>query len=481
MSKEILINVEPQQTAVAVIGEDKKLEEFYIERRQEKTTVGNIYKGKVDAVVPSLNAAFVDIGYEKKGFLYLSKDDYDSDSLESTPDNLALEVKKGQELMVQVVKEAYGTKGARISNHISLPGRYLVLMPQDRSLGVSRRIEDEAERKRLKMILNQLRLPKDIGFIARTAAGGRTKQQLAMDAHFLFKLWQRIKKAARHRHAPNLIYEEYDLIFRVIRDSFTEEVSRLIVDSKEDFRRIHKFVRSYLRHLTSKVEFYRGDDLFLSKGVEGQIHRIFENKVFLKSGAYIIIEPTEGLVVVDVNSGSYKRRLSPEESAFRVNRDAAREIARQLRLRDLGGIIVIDFIDMEQERHRKEIFNTLKRELSSDRAKYDIIGISKFGLVEMTRERIHKTVHALSYQDCPYCQGRGKVKSPLTMSIYALKELKRYLNANRVKEVKVALNPAVVSFIMQDRRILHVIERKFRARIELISNPTLHIEEIKIS
>ncbi len=479
MSKEILINVEPQQTAAAVV-KDGQLEEFYIERRQEKTIVGNIYKGRIETVVPSLNAAFVDVGQDKKSFLYLSKDEWEVEPLESKAENPPLEVKRGQELLVQVVKEAYGTKGARISNHISLPGRYLVLMPQDRRLGISRRIEAESERNRLKQILQELRLPKDIGFIVRTAANGKTKQQLRMDAHFLLKLWKRIKRTARFRSAPSLVYEEYDLTLRIIRDSFTEEVSRLVIDSKREYHRIHKFISSFLRHLKSRVEFYQGDDLFLEKGIQGKIHKIFENKIYLKSGAYIVIEPTEGLVVVDVNSGGFKKRLSPEESAFKVNIEAAREIARQLRLRDLGGIIVIDFIDMERDKHRWEIFNTLKKELSNDRAKYDVLGISKFGLVEMTRERIHRTVQALSYQDCPYCQGRGKVKSPLTISIYALKELKRYLKARRVRHAKLALNPTVASFILQDKNTLRTIEHQFHTTVELVSNPTFHLEQIKI-
>lgn len=481
MKKEILVNVEPQQVAVAITDQEGKLEEFYIERPQEKTVVGNIYKGKVDTVIPSLNAAFVNFGFDKKGFLYLSKEEHEFEPGETKDKDLSFEVKKGQDILVQVVKEAFGTKGARISSEISLPGRYLVLMPQDHRLGVSRRIEDEAERVRLKGILQDLKLPKGLGFIVRTAASGKTKQQLKIDARFLLKMWSRITKVARYRQAPSLIYEEYDLILRVVRDSFTEDVSRLIIDSKTEYRRVLKFVRSFLRHLCGRIELYRGEDLFLNKNIQGQINKIFEKKIFLKSGAYIVIEPTEGLVVVDVNSGGFKKKLSPEESAFRVNREAAKEIAHQLRLRDLGGIIVIDFIDMEKEGHRKEILHTLKKELNLDRAKYDVLGISKFGLVEMTRERIHKTIHAVSYQDCPYCQGRGKIKSPLTMSIYALKELRRYLKSHRLRSVKLTLNPSVASFILQDRRVLHVLERKFRSKIELISNPALHIEDLKIS
>lgn len=463
------------------ILKDGQLEEFYIEQPQEKTTVGSIYKGRIEAIVPSLNAAFVDVGFEKKSFLYLSRDERESEVTEGKKDTQLPELKKGQEVLVQVVKEAFGTKGARISTEISLPGRYLVLMPQEQHIGISRRIEDENERNRLRQILTELRLPKDVGFIVRTVASGKTRQQLSIDAHFLLKLWSKIKKIARFKPVPSLVYEEYDLTLRVIRDSFTEDIEHLIIDSKDAYHRVHKFVRAFLRHLAGRIVLYRGDDLFLDKGIENQIHKIFENKVFLKSGAYLVIEPTEGLVVVDVNSGSFKKRLSPEESAFKVNMEAAVEVARQLRLRDLGGIIVIDFIDMEKEAHRRQVLNVLKTELSHDRAKYDILGISKFGLVEMTRERIHKTVQALSYQNCPYCQGRGKVKSPITMSMYAIKELRRYLKTHRKNLVKLILHPEVAALVLADRKTLQLNERKFRTKIELISNPALKLEDIEIN
>lgn len=479
MIKEILINVEPKQRTVAITS-DGKLEEFYIELPHEKNIVGNIYKGKIDAVVPSLNAAFVDMGFEKKSFLYLSKDEVELESFDNHKENRKLELKKGDVVLVQVVKEAWGTKGPRVSSEISLPGRYLVLMPQDRHIGISRRIEDENERIRLKKLMDELRLPKDIGFIVRTAAEGKTKQQLRIDAHFLLKLWKNVERKTRYATCPSLVYEEYDLVLRVIRDYFTEDVSRLIIDSKDEHRRIYKFTHTFLRHLAKRIELYNGQDLLLEKGVESQIQKIFENKIFLKSGAYIVIEPTEGLVVVDVNSGSFKKRLKQEETAFKVNVEAAREIARQLRLRDLGGIVVIDFIDMEKEGHRRELLNILKKELSADRAKYDILGISKFGVVEMTRERVYKTVQALSYQDCPYCRGRGRIRSPVTMSIYALKTLRRHLNTNRPTEVMLTVNPEVASVILQDRQQLNMIERKFRTKISLLSDPTFHIEEIKI-
>jgi len=491
MAREILINVESKEKRAAVVS-DGRLEEFYVERPQDKTIVGNIYKGKIEAVLPSIGAAFVNIGLSKNGFLYLSEIEDTFDSLELPEDinrgkkknekkySVSQNIKKGQEVLVQVVKEAFGTKGPRLSCHIGIAGRYIVLMPQDERVGVSRRVEDD-ERRRLKTIFSELNLPKDVGFIVRTAACGKTKQELFRDAQFLLKLWQRIKRAIQTAKAPDSVYAEYDLSLRVIRDSFTEDVSKLIVDSKAEYYRIKHFMRTFLNYLSGKLELYRGEDLFEAKGIEQQINRIFESKIYLKSKAYIIIEPTEGLVVIDVNSGGFRKIADQEESAFKVNCEAALEVARQLRLRDLGGIIVIDFIDMLKESHRRELLNILKVALAVDRAKYDILGISKFGLVEMTRERIHNTVEMLSYQPCPHCQGKGKVKSPLTMSIYAFRELRKYLSGKRLMQVNLTLNPAIIDEILKDKESLRFIERKFKTRINLISEPSLNIEEIKIS
>ena len=480
MHKEILINADLPEKRIAIIA-DGQLEEFYIEQPGDKTIVGNIYKGRIEAVVPSLNAAFVDIGQSKKGFLYLSEIEYSTyePTAEAKP-AIPLKLKKGDEVLVQVVKEAFGTKGPRISGNIGLAGRYLVLVSQNTHWGISRRIEDEKERKRLKAILKGLRLPKNVGFIVRTAAVNRSARELVRDARFLFKLWSRIKKASTHHPAPNLVYEECDLILRIIRDSFTEEVSQVIVDSKSEYRRIQSFMRTFERHLARRIQFYKGPDLFFDRNIEKQINKIFERFVYLKSKGYIVIEPTEGLVVIDVNSGGFKKNLSPEEAAFRINAEAAVEVARQLRLRDLGGIIVVDFIDMEKEKHRREISNIMNHQLSKDRAKYDCLDISKFGLVQLTRERVHNTVQAQTYQACPYCQGRGKIKSEMTLCILAFRQLKRHLQSSRPSEVSLSLNPAVGSLMERHRDSLRNLEHKFYVKINLTSNPTQHLEEIKI-
>ncbi|MDP2941099.1 MAG: Rne/Rng family ribonuclease [Candidatus Omnitrophota bacterium] len=480
MAKEILINVDPQEKRAAVVS-DGRLEEFYIERPQDKTIVGNIYKGRIEAALPSIGAAFVDIGLPKKGFLYLSEIESAFEAADTPRSSPGREIKKGEEVLVQVVKETFGTKGPRLSTHIGIAGRYLVLMPLDNQVGISRRIDNDEERRRLRQVFQELKLPKDVGFIVRTAALGKSKLELGRDAQFLYKLWKRLEKSVQEKKAPSLIYEEYDLTLRTIRDSFSEDVSKLIVDSKPEYYRIQHFMRTFMGYLRNKVELYRGDDLFTDKDIERQISKIFESKVYMKSKAYIIIEPTEGLVVIDVNSGGFKKKTNQEEMAFKVNCESAAEIARQLALRDLGGIIVIDFIDMERESHRREVLNILKGALSLDKAKYDILGISKFGVVEMTRERIHQTVQALSFQSCPYCQGKGRVRSAVTLAIYALKELKRYLKNKPAKTVNLTLAPTVIEEIMKDKENLMAIERQFRAKVNLISSATCHQEELKIS
>jgi ribonuclease G len=480
MSKEILINSETQEKRVAIV-QDGQLLEFHIERPQDRTIVGNIYKGRIEAVMPSIGAAFVDIGLVKNGFLYLSEIESAYESIEAPQQTPIKEVKKGQEVLVQVVKESFGTKGPRLSTQIGLAGRYLVIMPLEKQGGISRRIENEAERRRLRDIFKRLKLPDPVGFIVRTAASGRSEQELIRDAQFLYKLWKRLEKIAQEKKAPALVYEEYDLPLRAIRDSFTEDVTKLIVDSKPEFYRIQHFMRTFLSYLSRKVELYRGDDLFGAKDVEKQINRIFDSHVYMKSKAYLIIEPTEGLVVIDVNSGGFKKKVNQEDMAFKVNAEAAVEIARQLVLRDLGGIIVIDFIDMEREGHRRELLNILKNALSGDRAKYDILGISKFGIVEMTRERIHKTVQMLSFHPCPYCKGKGKLRSPQTLGIFALKELKRYLKGKTLKQASVTLAPPVIDEILKDKEALRAIEHKYRVKINLISNPAAHLEDIKIA
>lgn len=482
MPKEILINIEPQQIQVA-ITKDSRLEEFYLEQPQYKTVVGNIYKGKIESVHPEIGAAFVDIGLAKNGFLYLSEAPLDLDSLEPAKEKKPLEFKVGQEVLVQVTKEPYGTKGARLTTNVSIAARNLVIMPQDNLIGVSRRIDDADERKRLLGILRELRLPSDKGFIVRTAAYGATKKDLIRDFRFLIKLWLRIERIVKKSHPPSLIYEEYDLVFRTIRDCFTDDVSKLIIDSKIGYKRAIHFMKSFYREAIRKIEFYNKDIPLLEyKNLDKEIPKIYEKKVYLKSGAYIVIEQTEGLAVIDVNSGKFKKRIGQEDMAYLVNLEAMFEIVRQIRLRDLGGIIVVDFIDMERYHHRQEIFKKLKNAFMEDRAKTDILEMSKIGLVQMTRERVHRTPESLFFQDCPHCQGKGKIKSIISICVNALQILKKEIKNIQKREVFITLNPSVSEiFFKENRAYLVELERRFRKKIFISQDPSFFIDQVKIA
>ena len=429
MPKEILVNIKEGETRVS-ITDNGVLDDFYIERDTEDTLLGNIYKGRVESILPSINAAFVNIGQEKNGFLYLT--DIVSPLVEEELpgarkflDNIfhrkkeqkkkqpeARPLAKGDEVIVQVVKEPFGTKGARLTSHVSLPGRFIVFMPYDKHLGVSKRIETAPDRQRLREILKDLDFAKNSGFIIRTVALEKGKKEIVRDAKFLFEVWQKIKKQSEEKQAPALLYKEYDLVWRIVRDFLREDVSSIIVDSQETFHRIRKFVHTMIgNEMINRIQYYRGEaPIFDAKNVTKQLNKIYEPKVYLKSGAYIVIEPTEGLTVVDVNSGRFKVNASPEDAAFMVNMEAASEVARQLRLRDLGGIIVIDFIDMNREGHKRQVLQALEKALEKDHAKTELTRISQLGLLEMTRARTGKTIQSMSFEACPYCGGRGQVK-----------------------------------------------------------------------
>lgn len=433
MSKEILISKDDGRTSVAVI-ENNVLEDFHIEYENRQSILGNIYKGKVESILPSINGAFVNIGQERNGFLYLTDADNPlieeeaepsrgllqrilnpTPVIETTPKQRSkneLPLKEGQEILVQVVKDPFAKKGARLTTHISLAGRFIVFMPFDRHHGISKKIADQQERRRLREVLTELKFAKTGGFIIRTVSIGRTKKELIRDAKFIYKIWQQISKLAEKKQAPALIYKEFDLIWKVVRDYLRDNVDKLTIDSVEDYDKVQKFVANLIgKDHVKKIHCYRGHkSLFESKGVSRQLERMYDTRVHLKNGAHIVIEPTEGLTVVDVNSGKFKMKGTPEEAAFVVNMASAVEIARQLRLRDVGGIIVIDFIDMNRESNKRKVLECLKLELSKDHAKTEVNRITSLGLVEMTRARTGKTLEALSFQHCPYCNGRGKVR-----------------------------------------------------------------------
>jgi ribonuclease G len=439
--KEILIHVTQDERRVAVLS-GGKLDDFYIELERHQSMLGNIYKGKVESILPSINGAFVNIGQEKNGFLYLTDADnpflQDIEKIEQEPSaaqkliNLflpksggketavaetkkkpePLPLKKDQEVLVQVVKDPFGTKGPRLTTHISLAGRFVVYMPMDQHNGISKKIEKPEERHRLREILKGFNFYKSGGFIVRTASVEQGDKEITRDAKFLTAMWDRIRNLSKQKQAPALVYKEYDLIWKVVRDLLKDEVDNLIIDSHDEYIKLRKFAETLIgKEAVDKIHYHQGpQSLFKTKNIEQELEKIYESKVYLKSGAYIVIEPTEGLIVVDVNSGRFKTKGTPEDAAFAVNMEAAPEIARQLRLRDLGGIIVIDFIDMNREDHKRKVLQNLREELAKDHAKTEVNRISQLGLVEMTRARTGKTVESLKFHACPYCEGRGRVK-----------------------------------------------------------------------
>ncbi len=499
MSKEILINVEPKERRVAVL-ENKVLEEFFVERTHNIHFLGNIYKGKVSAVVPGIQAAFVDIGMEKNGFLYVSDlggvglDEDELTQVES--EGVALTHKKrgralpsiseslkvGDEIMVQVVKEPLGTKGARLTTHISLPGRYLVLMPGDSHVGVSKRIQDLQERDRLKKLFAELELPPGVGFIVRTAGVGKGKKEFASDVRYLVSCWKRIQEKGKRGQAPSLLHEEYDLTLRVVRDNFTEEIDKLVIDSLTEYKKVIRFVRSLMPHLTHRVELYQGKQSLYEKwGIERELDGIYNRRVSLKCGGYLIIEQTESLVAIDVNSGRFTGKHNLEETVFKVNMEAAQEVARQLRLRDIGGIIIIDFIDMEVADHRRKLYKALEEVLRKDRAKTNILTLSDIGLIEMTRQRVRKSLESEAYQTCPYCRGRGSVKSVATMAIEVLRQIKKFAKETGNREVQVNISSTVATQLLNDDRIaLAELENQTRCRVVIQGVNEYHLEEVRI-
>ena len=496
--KEIFISTDPQETRVAVTQEHR-LEEFYVERASDTRMVGSLYKGRVTSVVPGIGAAFVDIGLGKNGFLYVA------DIVEPAPEEDAIlegeaseergprapyrrsrieeVVKVNQELLVQVVKEPFGTKGARLTTHLSLPGRYMVLMCNDARLGISKRIEDPQERSRLRAILTKLRFSQEAGLIIRTAGTGKGEKEFARDVRYLSKLYQGIKRQAARSKAPACVYQEYDLAQRVIRDSFTEDVHRIVVDAKSTFHRLRGFLQTLIPGVRVRLESYHGEEpLFEQAGLDEQIAGLFDKRVQLPSGGSIIVEPTESLVAIDVNTAKFTGRRNLEETAFQVDKEAAVEVARQLRLRDIGGIVVIDFIDLEVPAHRHELVKVLEDAMSRDRAKTNLISFSEICVAELTRQRMRRSVETVSYQSCPYCGGRGSVKSAVTMAIEAIRQAKRALKHASHKTLELLVHPQVAMRLLQeDRPGLSALEAQTKSKILVLSDPSLHFEQVKLN
>jgi ribonuclease G len=507
MGSEILIDTTSHETRVALL-ENSSVTELYVEREKDKGIVGNIYKGIVTKILPGMQAAFVDMGLRRAGFLYVADvEAFDGgESLEKLVEDEPAEedekllaekrrpgrrlldspieelLQEGQEILVQVSKEPIGTKGARLTSYITLPGRYLVFMPMVDHIGVSRRIVNEEERQRLKDIVREAKQP-GVGFIVRTVSEGVDRQELHSDMAFLSKLWEDVQKKAAALPAPALVHPDLNIILRTVRDLFTSEVDCLILENSHDYETCLEFVRSYLPHLQPKIQLHQGKEpIFEAYGIELEIERALGRKIWLKSGGYIVIDQTEALVAVDVNTGRFVGKRNPEETILQTNLEAIKEIVYQLRLRNIGGIIIIDFIDMEREESREKVYNALLNALRSDRSRTRISKISELGLVEMTRKRVRESLGRVLCRPCPYCDGSGTIKSAATICYEILREIRRAATTSQKRrKIMIRLHPVVADLLLEEEGgFLESLEEVFQKQIIIKGDYDLHEEQYEV-
>ena len=460
MTAEILINISPREARAALV-ENGVLQEIFLERANRRGLISNIYKGRVSRVLPGMQAAFVDIGLERTAFLHASDIVHPAIGENGNPDEPVDEgrtadiqtlVSEGGEILVQVLKDPLGTKGARLTTFITIPSRYLVYMPKGRGVGISARIEDESERHRLREAANMfVRADEPGGYIVRTAAEGATPDALRADMMFLQKLWSVLSQKAAGTRPGNLVHEDLPLPVRVMRDVVSSGIEHISVDQPEAHQRMIEFARTFMPEMVERIELYRGDrPIFDLYGVEEEIQKSLERKVPLKSGGYLIFDQTESMTTIDVNTGAYVGQRSLEETIFRTNLEAAVAIARQLRLRNLGGIIIIDFIDMEEEEHRKQVLQALEKSLSADHAKNHISSVSPLGLVEMTRKRTRESLEHMLCSACPTCEGRGFVKTTETVCYEIFREILRQSRQFQFQELMVLAHQDVIERLLDE-------------------------------
>lgn len=449
MDAEILMNVTPTETRVAVV-ENGVLQEIFIERTNHVGIVGNIYKGKVVRVLPGMQAAFVEIGLDRTAFIHVGELGGDA----STPINQILH--EGQSIVVQVTKDPISTKGARLTSELSIPSRYLVYMPKTDHIGVSQRIEDESERERLKALVNKCLQDEGFadqgaGYILRTAAEGVGEEEILADIRYLQRLWRKLEERIKECSAPVIIYSELPLSLRSLRDYVRPEVSKVLVDSRETFQRIEQFAQQYIPEIESLIEYYQGPrPIFELYSVEDEIQRALEQKVPLKSGGYLVIDQTEAMTTIDVNTGGFVGRKNLEETIFKTNLEAATAIGRQLRLRNLGGIVILDFIDMTDTEHQRQVLRMLEKVLEKDHTKTKISGVSGLGLVEMTRKRTRESLEQMLMESCPHCDGRGSVKTAETICYEIFRELLREERAYGAGTYLILASQAVVDRLLDE-------------------------------
>ncbi|WP_420473158.1 ribonuclease G [Noviherbaspirillum sp. ST9] len=453
MSEDILINITPQETRVALILQGA-VQELHIERTLSRGLAGNVYLGKVVRVLPGMQSAFIDIGLERAAFLHVA-DIWEArphDNSNTMPAPIEKLLYDGQSVMVQVIKDPIGTKGARLSTQISIAGRMLVYLPQDSHIGISQRIENEADREALKSKVQKLLPPEEKGgFIIRTMAEDASDADLQMDVDYLRKTWANITQQARTRPAPTLLYQDLNLAQRVLRDFVNDNTSTIQVDSRENFQKLQEFGNAYTPSVLAKLVHYTGErPLFDLYGVEEEIQRALGRRVDLKSGGYLIIDQTEAMTTIDVNTGSYVTGRNFDDTIFKTNLEAAHAIARQLRLRNLGGIIILDFIDMENVEHRNAVLAELNKALSRDRTKVSVSGFSQLGLVEMTRKRTRESLAHILCEVCPACAGKGQVKTARTVCYEILRELLREAKQFNPREFRILASQVVVDMFLEE-------------------------------
>lgn len=487
MKKEIIINSSLHEVRVGML-EDGEVVELLVERADSKRIVGNVYKGKVTSVKPGLQAAFVDIGLERAGFLHASDLDHDDEEDDGGRRNrnrkipdIGTVLKPGDDIIVQVTKEPISTKGPRLTADISLPGRYLVMMPKGRHVGVSRKIDDRKERTRLKQLLQNCR-PEQGAFIIRTAATAAADKAVEADVKYLSDLFGAIDENNRTAQAPALIHEDVGMVVGLIRDIFKEDTSRLIIDDKDDYDRLISYVRNFAPELKDRIQLYKGDlPIFDHYEIEAEIRKTLDKRVWMKKGGYLIIEQTEALVSIDVNTGRFTGRRNQEETILQTNLLAAKEVARQLRLRDLGGIIVVDFIDMESEANRKRLFNEMRTHLKRDRARHKVFPVSGLGLVELSRQRVRPSLESQLSVDCPYCSGVGKVLSMETMSSKIERLIHRIAIVTKEKRLQIQANPVLALYMLEERpEQFRELCRTFSIDVNVLDDPTLHVENFRV-
>ena len=508
MSKKIIINARPYDTRIALL-EDGVVAELYSERKTFQDLIGNIYVGKIARVLPGMQAAFVDIGLERAAFLYVSDvhrdmlnieqsifddlkedDDFDLQELDDfeSPQHGLLHfhiedlLREGQHIMVQVAKEPRGEKGARLTTYISIPGRYLVLMPKVDHIGISRLIKDKAERERLKEIIHKLR-PTNFGFIVRTNGEDASEETLRSEMDFLLKLWEGILEKSENHFIPGLIHKDLQASLRAVRDMFSRGVEQLIIDSEDEYIKVTEFAETFAPTLKYAIENYEGKEPIFDKfGIENEISQTLEPSVPLKSGGHIVIERTEALTAIDVNTGRYVGKTNLEETILKTNLEAAKEIAHQLRLRNIGGLIVIDFISMEESQNKEGVYTTLQKALENDRAKTNALPMSDLGLIEMTRKRTRPSLSSLLTETCSRCEGVGRVKSKKTLCYEIFREVEREcLISEEKSDIFVSVSPPIGNLIEEgEKEAKEALEKLLKRRIIILLKEEYHLEQYNV-